>query len=44
VVVVLGRRLGFSPALSAVCGGIACLTLRLVSVWLHWQLPGSSAA
>jgi uncharacterized membrane protein YeiH len=44
VVVVLGRRLGFSPAVSALCGGVACLALRLVSVWLHWQLPGSSAA
>jgi len=43
VVLVLGRRLGFSAAMAAVCGGVACLALRLVSVWLHWQLPGSAA-
>jgi uncharacterized membrane protein YeiH len=44
VVLVLARRLGLSATAAAVLGGLACLTLRLVSVWLHWQLPGSSAA
>lgn len=38
---VLGRRFGLSPTLGAVIGGTACLLLRLVSLWLHWQLPGA---
>ena len=39
---VIGRRLGLSPTMAAVLGGIACLVLRLVSLWLHWQLPGAT--
>jgi uncharacterized membrane protein YeiH len=44
VVLVVCRRLGLSPTAAAVSGGLACLTLRLVSVWLHWQLPGAAIA
>jgi uncharacterized membrane protein YeiH len=44
VVLVVCRRLGLSATAAAVIGGVACLTLRLVSVWLHWQLPGATAA
>jgi uncharacterized membrane protein YeiH len=41
---VLGRRFGLSPTLAALVGGSACLALRLVSLWLHWQLPGAVTA
>jgi uncharacterized membrane protein YeiH len=40
-VLVLGRRLGMPPTVSALAGGLSCLALRMVSLWLHWQLPGS---
>lgn len=35
----LSRRLGASPVVSAVLGGVACFVLRVVSVWQHWNLP-----
>ena len=38
------RRLGFSPTVAALMGGISCFALRLVSVWQHWQLPVSGGA
>ncbi len=38
---VLGRRFGLAPTLGALIGGTTCLVLRLVSLWLHWQLPGA---
>ncbi len=41
---VLGRRFGLPPTLGALIGGSACLILRLVSLWLHWQLPGAVTA
>jgi uncharacterized membrane protein YeiH len=41
-VLVLGRRFGLSPTLSALLGGLCCLALRMVSLWLHWQLPGAT--
>jgi uncharacterized membrane protein YeiH len=44
VVLVVCRRLRLSATTAALAGGIACLSLRLVSVWLNWQLPGSAAA
>jgi uncharacterized membrane protein YeiH len=44
VVLVVCRRAGCSAGVAALCGALACLTLRLVSVYLHWQLPGSAAA
>jgi hypothetical protein len=43
-VLVVCRRLRLSATTAALAGGIACLSLRLVSVWLNWQLPGSAAA
>ncbi len=36
---VVCRKLGVSPVLSAVIGGVLCFTLRVVSVWQHWNLP-----
>jgi uncharacterized membrane protein YeiH len=33
------RRLGVSPPVSAVIGGVLCFTLRMVAVWQHWNLP-----
>ena len=42
VVLLVGRRFGLSPAIAAAIGGVACFALRLISVWHHWQLPGSS--
>lgn len=42
VVLVLSRRLGLSPPLAALIGGIACFVLRMMAVWQHWQLPGSA--
>jgi uncharacterized membrane protein YeiH len=43
IVLVVCRRLGVSPAIAAVSGGVACFALRLISVWQHWQLPGSAS-
>ncbi len=39
---VLGRRLGLHPALSAVLGGVVCFSLRVCAVWFHWNLPRAS--
>jgi uncharacterized membrane protein YeiH len=38
-VMVVGMRLNRSPQLMAVLGALVCFTLRVVSVWLHWNLP-----
>jgi uncharacterized membrane protein YeiH len=38
-VMILGRKLGLRPALTAVLGGVFCFVLRVVSVWQHWNLP-----
>jgi uncharacterized membrane protein YeiH len=38
-IMVLGGRLGLSPSLAAALGGVSCFTLRVVSVWQHWNLP-----
>ncbi len=38
-VMVVLRRLGVSPVVSAIAGGLICFTLRVVSVWRHWSLP-----
>ena len=43
IVLVLARRLGLAPTLAAVLGAIACFVLRMVGLWLHWQLPGAVA-
>jgi uncharacterized membrane protein YeiH len=39
---VLGRRLGWPPTVAALVGGSACVAVRLLSLWLHWQLPGAT--
>lgn len=36
---VILRQLGMKPKASALLGGIACFSLRMVSFWLHWHLP-----
>ncbi len=38
-VMVIGMRFGRSPAWMAVCGGVVCFVLRVVSVLEHWNLP-----
>lgn len=38
-VVVVGRRLGYPPAVAAVMGGLACFVLRIAAVHYNWQLP-----
>jgi uncharacterized membrane protein YeiH len=38
-VMVISRRLGVSPTISAFLGGSVCFLLRVVSVWQHWNLP-----
>jgi uncharacterized membrane protein YeiH len=38
-IMILGRKLRLPPAWSALFGGAACFLLRVVSVWLHWNLP-----
>ncbi len=38
-VLVVARKLRASPMLSSILGGVACFTLRMLSVWLHWNLP-----
>jgi uncharacterized membrane protein YeiH len=42
LVLVLCRRAGLSAGGAAFAGGSACFVLRMLSVWQHWQLPGSS--
>jgi uncharacterized membrane protein YeiH len=39
LVALTGRRFGWSPAVSAVAGGLVCFALRLAAVWLGWHLP-----
>jgi len=38
-VMIVARRLGVHPVLAAFLGGAACFLLRMISVWLHWNLP-----
>jgi uncharacterized membrane protein YeiH len=44
LVLVVCRRCGLSPTFAAIIGGTACLLLRLIAVWRHWQLPVSTLA
>ncbi len=39
---VLCKRLGMNPVLSAFTEGIVCFLLRVVSVWRQWSLPGTA--
>lgn len=38
-VVVVGLKLKLPRTPTAVAGGLVCFLLRMVSVWLHWNLP-----
>jgi uncharacterized membrane protein YeiH len=38
-VMVIGLRFRLPRSAMSVCGGIFCFTLRIVSVWRHWNLP-----
>lgn len=42
-VMVLARRLGVHPTWAAFLGGTSCFLLRMMSVWLHWNLPRVAA-
>lgn len=39
VVMIAGHKLRLPPVLAALLGGLVCFTLRVVSVWYHWNLP-----
>jgi uncharacterized membrane protein YeiH len=41
---VLCRRVGLPAGIAAFAGGGACFVLRMLSVWQHWQLPGSAGS
>jgi uncharacterized membrane protein YeiH len=41
-VVVVGLKLKLPRAPVAIAGGVICFLLRVVSVWLHWNLPKAS--
>ena len=38
-VMIAARKLKLSDTWAAVLGGVFCFTLRMVSVWRHWNLP-----
>jgi uncharacterized membrane protein YeiH len=38
-VMILSRKLKVPPMWSALLGGVVCFTLRVVSLWRHWNLP-----
>ena len=42
-VVVIGTRLGGNRTPVAVLGAIVCFSLRMLAVWLHWNLPKAAA-
>ena len=39
VVMVAATKLRVPPTLAAISGGLVCFSLRVVSVWQHWNLP-----
>jgi uncharacterized membrane protein YeiH len=39
VVVLVARRLGLSPAMAGLAGGLACFVLRIVAATHGWHLP-----
>ena len=41
-VMIVGVQLGRRLFPMSVLGGLVCFTLRMVSVWQHWNLPGVS--
>ena len=36
---VIGGKLGLPPTVAAILGGVVCFSLRVISVWRHWNLP-----
>ena len=40
---VVVRQLGLRPAWAATLGGTVCFVLRMLAVWLHWNLPHAGA-
>jgi uncharacterized membrane protein YeiH len=38
-VMIVARKLGLPPAISAILGGLICFVLRIIAVWRHWALP-----
>ena len=43
LILIAARRVGIAPRMAAVLGGVACFALRVVSVFLHWNLPKFAA-
>jgi uncharacterized membrane protein YeiH len=39
VVMIIAGKLGLSVRWAAISGGVVCFLLRLLSLWLHWNLP-----
>ena len=39
VVMVAATKLRVNPTLAAISGGLVCFSLRVISVWQHWNLP-----
>ena len=39
VCMIAARKLRFSPTVAALLGGLVCFSLRVISVWRHWNLP-----
>jgi uncharacterized membrane protein YeiH len=42
IVLLITRRMRISPGWAALLGGGACLLLRLLAVWRHWNLPSAN--
>jgi uncharacterized membrane protein YeiH len=38
-VMIVAGKLGLSVRWAAICGGVVCFVLRVLSLWLHWNLP-----
>ena len=38
-VMIIAGKWGLSPRWAAVSGGVSCFLLRILSLWLHWNLP-----
>jgi uncharacterized membrane protein YeiH len=36
---IAGRKLRLGPKTSSIAGGLICFSLRVISVWRHWNLP-----
>ena len=38
-VLIVSRKLSLTPRVATLLGGACCFTIRVVSVWQHWNLP-----